>query len=114
MAGRTFRVIGIVSGGSTTDVYIPLAQAQALSGMAGQVNTIYVAADSAANIPAVAKEIGAAQPKATVTTSSDLASEVTGSLSIQGPPGTASPPCSSSSAHSTGPPPASWRSRAGT
>jgi ABC-type antimicrobial peptide transport system permease subunit len=81
VAGRTFRVIGIISSSSTTDVYIPLARAQALSGMTGEVNTIYVAADSAANISTVAKEISAAQPKATVTTSSDLASEVTGSLS---------------------------------
>jgi ABC-type antimicrobial peptide transport system permease subunit len=44
------------------------------------VNTIYVAADSAADISGVSKEISAAMPKATVTTQSNLASEVTGSL----------------------------------
>ena len=48
--------------------------------MKGQVNSIYVAAASASDITTVSKEISAALPKATVTTSSDLASEVTGSL----------------------------------
>jgi ABC-type lipoprotein release transport system permease subunit len=84
VAGTKFTVVGIVSqpqGSSTTDVFIPLARAQALSGLTGEVNTIYVSADSAANISAVSKEIASAQPKATVTTSSDLASQVSGSLS---------------------------------
>jgi putative ABC transport system permease protein len=45
------------------------------------VNTIYVAADSASNISGVAKEISGMLPKATVTTSSSLASDITGSLS---------------------------------
>jgi putative ABC transport system permease protein len=45
------------------------------------VNTIYVSAASAADISAVSSEISHAFPTATVTTSSDLASEVTGSLS---------------------------------
>jgi putative ABC transport system permease protein len=67
-------------------VYIPLARAQALGtapqggGLAGQVNTIYVAAASAAGIGTVQQEIGRLLPSATVTTSSDLASEITGSL----------------------------------
>ena len=81
VGGKKFTVIGVVSSTSTTDVYIPLARAQALAGMSGEVNTIYVAADSAANISTVSKEISSVQPKATVTTSGDLASEVTGSLS---------------------------------
>ena len=88
VGGRNFKVIGIVSvpqGGSPPDVYIPLAKAQriATSGsasLAGQVNTIYVSAASAADIPAVQSEISKALPSATVTDSSDLASEVTGSL----------------------------------
>ena len=49
--------------------------------MKGKVNTIYVAADSSADIATVQKEIRNALPGTTVTTSSDLASEVTGSLS---------------------------------
>jgi ABC-type antimicrobial peptide transport system permease subunit len=84
IAGKKFTVIGIVTEAQETsaaNVYIPLARAQSLAGMKNQVNTIYVSAKSASDIPAVSKEISAAMPKATVTTSSDLASEVTGSLS---------------------------------
>jgi ABC-type antimicrobial peptide transport system permease subunit len=83
VAGTTFKVVGTVAepqGGTTTDVYIPLARAQSLAGMKDQVNTIYVAAASAADIPAVQQSISGELPKTTVTSSSDLASEVTGSL----------------------------------
>jgi ABC-type antimicrobial peptide transport system permease subunit len=83
VGSATFTVIGTVAepqGGTTTDVYIPLRRAQSLAGMTGQVNTIYVAAASAADITAVQQAIKAQLPKATVTTSSDLASQVTGSL----------------------------------
>jgi ABC-type antimicrobial peptide transport system permease subunit len=82
-----FKVIGIVSqpqGGSPPEVYIPLARAQALAGMKNDVNTIYVSADSAANINAVSSEISSALPKASVTNSSSLANEVTGSISNAG------------------------------
>ena len=80
IASTKFTVIGIV-GGTSANVYIPLARAQALSGMKDEVNTIYVTADSASNIGTVAKEIKAELPKATVTTSASLASDVSGSLS---------------------------------
>jgi putative ABC transport system permease protein len=83
VSGTKFKVIGTVAepqGGTTTDVYIPLARAQGLAGMKNQVNTIYVAAASAADISAVQQSISAQLPNATVTTSSDLASQVTGSL----------------------------------
>ncbi|HEY3652678.1 MAG TPA: ABC transporter permease [Streptosporangiaceae bacterium] len=83
VAGKTFSVIGIVQpaqGENSADVYIPLARAQALANMPGEVNTIYVSAASAADISAVSGEISRALPSATVTTSSNLASEVTGSL----------------------------------
>ncbi len=83
VAGTKFTVIGTVAepqGGTTTDVYIPLARAQRLAGLKNQVNTIYVAAASAADISAVQQSIKNELPKATVTTSSDLASQVTGSL----------------------------------
>jgi ABC-type lipoprotein release transport system permease subunit len=49
--------------------------------MPGEVNTIYVSVASAADISAVSGEISRALPSATVTTSSNLASEATGSLS---------------------------------
>ena len=79
-----FKVIGIVgepAGDNPSDVYIPLAVAQTLANMHNDVNTIYVAANSSSNIPAVQSEIQKALPSDTVTTSADLANEVTGSLS---------------------------------
>ncbi|HLI40422.1 MAG TPA: ABC transporter permease [Streptosporangiaceae bacterium] len=79
-----FKVIGIVTvpaGENASDVYIPLAVAQKLAGMTGDVNTIYVAASSSSAITTVSDEIKKALPSDTVTNSSDLASEVTGSLS---------------------------------
>ncbi|MBV9206323.1 MAG: ABC transporter permease [Actinobacteria bacterium] len=78
-----FKVIGIVSepaGDNPSDVYIPLGVAQSLADMKNDVNTIYVTADSASAIPAVSSEVARALPGDTVTTSSDLAGEVTGSL----------------------------------
>ena len=83
VAGTSFKVIGIVKqpqGGSPANVYIPLGRAQALASMKNQVNTIYVAASSSTMISTVSREIAHVTPKATVTTSSDLANEVTGSL----------------------------------
>jgi ABC-type lipoprotein release transport system permease subunit len=83
VGGTSFKVIGIVKqpqGSSPANVYIPLGRAQALASMKNQVNTIYVAASSATQISTVSKEITRVSPKATVTTSSDLANEVTGSL----------------------------------
>jgi len=80
--GTDFSVVGIVStpSGTATDVYIPLARAQALAAMANKVNTVYVAATSATEIGSVQRQISKLMPKATVTTASSLASEVTGSL----------------------------------
>ena len=79
-----FKVIGIVSepaGDNPADVYIPLAVAQKLAGLRGEVNTIYVAASSSSAIGMVSSEISRALPGDTVTTSAGLANEVTGSLS---------------------------------
>jgi putative ABC transport system permease protein len=86
-----FTVIGVVAQPQDTsppDVYIPLARAQALGSpdkhdvgnLANQVNLIYVAAASAADIPAVQSEISRLLPGDTVTAASSLAREVTGSL----------------------------------
>jgi ABC-type antimicrobial peptide transport system permease subunit len=85
-AGTTtnFKVIGIVSepaGDNPADVYIPLAVAQKLAGLRGDVNTIYVAASNSSAIGTVSSEISRALPGDTVTTSAGLANEVTGSLS---------------------------------
>jgi ABC-type lipoprotein release transport system permease subunit len=84
VAKTAFKVVGIVStpaGSDSSDVYIPLARAQALASMKNDVNTIYVAASSASDITTVSKEISTAVPSATVTNSSDLAKELTGSIS---------------------------------
>jgi putative ABC transport system permease protein len=89
VGGTGFHIVGVVSvpqGGNPPDVYLPLARAQHIAttgsaSLAGQVNTIYVSAASAADIGAVQREIGRLLPGSTVTDSSDLASEVTGSLS---------------------------------
>jgi putative ABC transport system permease protein len=89
IVGHSVKVIGIVAqpqGGSPPDVYIPLARAQALgtdggTSLRGDVNTIYVTAASAADIPTVQQETRKLLPGDTVTTASSLASEVTGSLS---------------------------------
>jgi putative ABC transport system permease protein len=82
-----FTVIGIVrqaQASSPPDIYVPLKLAQALSVQTGSlkndVNTIYVAAASAADISAVQREIATLLPHATVTTAASLASEVTGSV----------------------------------
>jgi ABC-type antimicrobial peptide transport system permease subunit len=78
-----FTVIGLVSepaGDNPSDVYIPLTVAQNLANLKNDVNTIYVAASSSSDISTVSSEISKALPGDTVTTSADLASEVTGSL----------------------------------
>jgi len=90
IAKHSVTVIGIVTqpeASSPPNVYIPLSVAQALgtqgpggSSLKGYVNTIYVTADSAADIGKVQSEIKALLPHATVTTPSSLASEINGSL----------------------------------
>jgi putative ABC transport system permease protein len=91
IVGVKFTVIGIVSqaqGSSPTDVYIPLARAQALANapgsgsghLDGDVNTVYVTTSSSADITAVQHEISKLLPGSTVTTASSLASEITGSV----------------------------------
>jgi putative ABC transport system permease protein len=84
----SFKIIGIVSvpqGSSPPDLYIPIAKAQQVgttgsARLTNQVNTIYVTADSASDIPAVQQELTRLLPSATVTDASDLASQVTGSV----------------------------------
>src|SRR5690348_5454875 len=89
LADKKFTIIGIVTqpqASSPPSVYIPLARAQALAtnpatgkSMKNEINTVYVTAASAADIGAVQKEIAHLLPHATITSSSDLASEITGS-----------------------------------
>jgi ABC-type antimicrobial peptide transport system permease subunit len=76
------KVIGIATlSDGAADVYVPLATAQKLSGLTGKITTIFVAASSASKVSSVASEVKTALPAATVSTSADLAKEVTGALS---------------------------------
>jgi len=83
-----FTVIGIVRQPTATspdDVYIPLARAQSLNippspAETGQVDMIYLTVTSAADLPAVRREIARLLPHDTVTTQASLASVVTTSV----------------------------------
>jgi putative ABC transport system permease protein len=89
LANKKFTIVGIVTqpqASSPPSVYIPMARAQALATnpatgkpMKNLVNTVYVTAASASDIGAVQKEIAHLLPQATITSSADLASEITGS-----------------------------------
>jgi putative ABC transport system permease protein len=89
LAGTTFHVIGLVNqtrASGATDIYVPLGRAQALGqspagqNLTGKVNVIYVAASASSYTPAVQSEISRLLPTATVTSTSDLASQISGSL----------------------------------
>jgi len=83
ITGTAVTVVGIVSssGGDTTDVFLPLGTAQAMSEQTDKVTMIYVQASSASDVAVAQAEIEAALPEATVTTASDLAAQISGSLS---------------------------------
>jgi putative ABC transport system permease protein len=81
--GKKFPVIGISSsplGGTASDVYVKLATLQKLAGYKGQIDTADVQAASAGDVNAVAGEIKHSLSSSQVTTASDLASRVGGSL----------------------------------
>jgi putative ABC transport system permease protein len=88
--GIRFTVIGIVSQAAGSDppsVYIPLKAAQGLmwiptgpASLQGKVTSIYLAAASAADVPAVTAEVTRLLPGTTVNSASGLASEVAGSV----------------------------------
>lgn len=81
VAGTSVKVIGIAdTPTSTADVFLPLATAQRLSGETGDVSTIYVSAQSASDVSALANEVTKVLPGVTVSTSASLASDVSGSL----------------------------------
>jgi putative ABC transport system permease protein len=76
-------VIGIAEtplGGQSSDVYVKLAQLQALSNRKGRVNVAYVRAESSDDVAAVADSIEQTLDGASVTTAADLASRVSGTL----------------------------------
>jgi len=86
VAGSDVSVVGIL--GSTSDsadtaanVYLPLGTAQTLAGVEDVISTVYVQAESASAIDDVQAALGDELPDATVTSQSELASTVSGSLS---------------------------------
>jgi len=84
ISGTKYTIIGIAtpdSSESTTDVYLPLKQAQTLGDSKDKVTTIYVKATDSKQITTVKKTIQKNISGTTVTTSADLADTVSGSLS---------------------------------
>jgi len=84
ISGTKYTIIGIAtpdSSESTTDVYLPLKQAQTLGDSKNKVTTIYVQATDSKQIETVKKTIQKNIDGTTVTTSADLADTVSGSLS---------------------------------
>ncbi|MET8855894.1 MULTISPECIES: ABC transporter permease [unclassified Streptomyces] len=84
ISGKKYKVIGIAtpdSSESTTDVYLPLKQAQTLGDAKNKVTTIYVKATDSKQIATVKTTIQKNISGTTVTTSADLADTVSGSLS---------------------------------
>ncbi|MFF0183957.1 ABC transporter permease [Streptomyces sp. NPDC005244] len=84
ISGKKYTVIGIAtpdSSESTTDVYLPLKQAQTLGDAKNKVTTIYVKATDSKQIDTVKTAIRKNISGTTVTTSADLADTVSGSLS---------------------------------
>ncbi|WP_125106566.1 ABC transporter permease [Gulosibacter massiliensis] len=86
VGGDDFEVVGIVSSTSSdadtaSNVYIPLDVAQDLSGAGDVVSTVYVQTTSSDNIASVQTALETELPDATVSSQSDLASTVSGSLS---------------------------------
>ncbi|WIE63934.1 FtsX-like permease family protein [Curtobacterium sp. MCLR17_036] len=85
IGGTDFEVIGIVTstGSSSTtgsNTYVPLDTAQALADLDGKVTAIYVSAESSSDVNAIKTALQQELTTATVSTESDLASSVSGSL----------------------------------
>lgn len=79
VAGKKMSVIGVTSA-TSADVYLPLGTAQKLAGLKNDVTIVYVSATSASAVSSVASSLKSVVPKATITTSASLASEVSGSI----------------------------------
>jgi putative ABC transport system permease protein len=83
LGAKSFEVVGIAKtplGGQSSDVYVKLRQLQKLSNRVGRVNTVYVRAESAGDVDSVAGAIESEFDGASVTTASDLAARVSGTL----------------------------------
>ena len=86
VGGTEMEIVGLIASTSNeadtaANVYLPLDVAQTLSGVGDVISTVYVQADSSDAIATVQAELAEALPEATVSSQSDLASSVSGSLS---------------------------------
>jgi ABC-type antimicrobial peptide transport system permease subunit len=81
--GTSFTVVGLVDpplGGQSADVYLPLKQLQKLAHETGLANVVLVRATSSSKVSAVESEIKQALPQASVASSKQVASKISGSL----------------------------------
>lgn len=81
--GTVFTVVGLVRpplGGQTADVYVPLAQLQALASQKSSVNVLLVRAANGASVGDVQKQIETLYPRAQVASAKDVADSISGSL----------------------------------
>ncbi|MEV8172094.1 ABC transporter permease [Microbacterium sp. NPDC077486] len=86
VAGSDVEVVGLLTSASdaadtAADVYLPLDTAQELAGVEDVISTVYVQADSAASLDEVQTALAEELPDATVSSQSELAATVSGSLS---------------------------------
>ena len=83
LKGRRYEVVGLAKqpiGGQSSDIYVRLGELQKLTGREGEVNGLNVRAESADAVDGIAKQIESTVSGAEVTTASDLADRVSGSL----------------------------------
>jgi ABC-type antimicrobial peptide transport system permease subunit len=81
--GTTFKIVGLVEpplGGQSADVYLPIKQLQTLAHETGLANVVLVRATSSSKVGAVESEIKRALPQASVASSKQVASKISGSL----------------------------------
>ncbi|MGZ8783611.1 MAG: ABC transporter permease, partial [Gaiellaceae bacterium] len=81
--GKRFTVVGLVDpplGGQGVDVYLPLAQLQALSGQKDLVNVVLVRAEDSSSVAAVEQRIAGTYAQAEVASAKEVAGTINGSL----------------------------------
>jgi ABC-type antimicrobial peptide transport system permease subunit len=81
--GKKFAVVGLVEpplGGQTADVYLPLAQLQALAGLKGAANVALVRAEPGSSVADVQASIEGAVDGAQVASAKEVSEQINGSL----------------------------------
>jgi ABC-type antimicrobial peptide transport system permease subunit len=81
--GKRFRIVGLVKpplGGQAADVYLPLAELQALAGQKGMANVVLVRATSSSDVASVQEAIEQSVPGAQVASAKQVADRISGSL----------------------------------